>query len=98
MLQRHRATLERAEQILAHPLNVFVELLRANPLLPQQLAAVLLDELRSTRPGVALAAFDRLMSLIARTALSSAQWIPIGRLSRGTSSTNSAVGPVQTSV
>ena len=92
MLRRHRATLERAEQILAHPLNVFVELLRANPLLPQQLAAVLLDELRSTRPGVALAAFDRLMSLIARTALASAQLIPMERLSRGMSSTNAAVG------
>src|SRR5260370_9536433 len=32
MLHRHRSTLERAAQILAHPLHVFVELLRADPL------------------------------------------------------------------
>ncbi len=92
MLRRHRATLARAEQILAHPLNVFVELLQANPLLPQQLAGALLSELRTTRPGAALAVYDRLLSLIAKTALASAQLIPVERLSRGMSSTNAAVG------
>ncbi len=92
MLRRHPATLARAEQILAHPLNVFVELLQANPLLPQQLAGALLSELRTTRPGAALAVYDRLLSLIAKTALASAQLIPVERLSRGMSSTNAAVG------
>jgi len=59
MLRRQIQTLERAQQILAHPVAVMIELLRADPLLPQQLATVLLDELRSTRPGVALAACSR---------------------------------------
>jgi hypothetical protein len=92
MLRRQSQTLERAQLILAHPVAVVIELLRANPLLPQQLAAALLDDLRSTRPGVALATYDRLLTLVARCALASAQLIPMERLSRGMSSTNVAVG------
>src|SRR5260370_15608054 len=91
-LRRQIQPLERAQQILAHPVAVMIELLRANPLLPQQLAAALLDELRSTRPGVALATYDRLLSLIAKSALASAQLIPVERLSRGMSTTNAARG------
>jgi len=92
MLRRHRATVERAQQILALPVAVMIELLRADPLLPKQLAAALLSELRSTRPGLALASYDSLLSLIAKTALASAQLIPVERLSRGMSMTNAAVG------
>lgn len=92
MLRRQIQMLERAQQILALPVAVMIELLRANPLLPQQLAAALLSDLASTRPGVVLAAYGRLLSLIAKTALASAQLIPVERLSRGMTTTNAAPG------